>query len=621
MKIFYENSAGDKIDLVNWPYKAQTGDILDYSWDYVTSNYGRITGFQRGVKEKSITLTISAQTGEEFAAAVDNLHRVTELDIVMKAPGKLYVNNSYVQGWIFASAKTEWEGTSNSLDTTIQFVSDRPQWIKETAYSFPASAYVDFSEYTLPGFTDQWLVSIGENELITLSVLRETGSIHHYQVDTGPLRSYNDYFDVLFKNGVWGVLERLGLKAVDLDTCERLIDADYITYRTELSDENAGIYTCNHLPAGTNRIPDTDFDPVDYREGFVVDSTLSEDANAIMQIWGTEEGVSQFTLISVKDKNAVRNSYEYLENCSYDYLERFSYEELEAGIDETRISFNLLSPLMEEEYISRDTEGLWKVFRGGQGAVLADDLQIQLNNLRTYAGSTTIYCEGDQPYLKSEFQSAACYANTLPDKTRLEFPAEEFVHLEGLTLYIRIRKRHVYDDLRVMYVLWEPYFRVLSAEVQTILAEIEDIDDIKRIIVNGDTDTEDGTDFGHFPHEYPWDYAENTKSKEIMNDVIGQSPFVMTIYGKCVDPEILIGGHTYKLLSTLDKGEYVIVDSKNKTITKYTIEGETENLYNYRFKEQSIFQPIAEGRNEIYWDETFGFDLVLTSERSEPAWS
>lgn len=623
MEIFYVNSNGERIDLVNWPYKAQTGDILDYSWEYVTSNYGRITGFERGVKEKFITLTIKGNTVKDFAEAVDHLHRMTERDIVLNNPGKLYVNSSYMQGFIYSSAKEDWEGAgqTGTMDTTLRFVTDRPQWVEEAPYSFPSSAYMNFEEYMLPGETDEYLVSLGEKAPITLSVTREIGNILHYTINTGAIAECHNFFDVLFKKGdTWGVQKRTGLEIVNLETYEKLNDGYFVTYRKTLDQGNQGIYMCSHLNTVAQPISPEDLTPVDYQEGTEVVSTLSEMANAYVRIWGTAQGVKQFTLVSVRNKDAARNSYGYLSQYTHDHLVMYTYEQLQQGIDECGIVFNLSEPLGESDYIFRDSDGKWKIDRNGERTELSEQLQKQLNNFTTYAGETTIYCEGDQPYLEVEFQSEEYYANVLNGGEALRFPAEEFAHFEDNTLYIRLRHGHNIQDLRLLYVLTTEEFVALDSADQQKMQEIEEIDDIKRIILDGDTST-GGNDFGVYPHGFPWDYADNTTSKEIINDAIGSSPFQLTIYGKCVDPEIRIGGHLYKLIESLDRGDYAIIDSKSKTITKHLANGEQENIYHSRFKEQSIFQPIKEGINEVYWNETFGFDITLISERSEPAWN
>ena len=42
----------------------------------------------------------------------------------------------------------------------------------------------------------------------------------------------------------------------------------------------------------------------------------------------------------------------------------------------------------------------------------------------------------------------------------------------------------------------------------------------------------------------------------------------MIIYGPCADPKIMIEGNTYQIFETLEKNEYITIDSQKKTIVK-----------------------------------------------------
>ena len=34
--IYYENSRGEKLDLLRYPYRIQTGNLFNYEWEYAT---------------------------------------------------------------------------------------------------------------------------------------------------------------------------------------------------------------------------------------------------------------------------------------------------------------------------------------------------------------------------------------------------------------------------------------------------------------------------------------------------------------------------------------------------------------------------------------------------------
>ena len=79
-----------------------------------------------------------------------------------------------------------------------------------------------------------------------------------------------------------------------------------------------------------------------------------------------------------------------------------------------------------------------------------------------------------------------------------------------------------------------------------------------------------------------------------------------------------INDHVYQILDVLGESEYVMIDSKKGTIVKTTAGGQKVNAFDLRNKEESVFEKIPEKTLLISWPGTFGFDLTLYEERSEP---
>lgn len=67
--------------------------------------------------------------------------------------------------------------------------------------------------------------------------------------------------------------------------------------------------------------------------------------------------------------------------------------------------------------------------------------------------------------------------------------------------------------------------------------------------------------------------------------------------------------------------QYLEIDSAAETVTKILTSGIKVNAFHYRSFENSVFRPIQVGRQEVFWDGKFDFDLILFEERSEPKWS
>ena len=123
--------------------------------------------------------------------------------------------------------------------------------------------------------------------------------------------------------------------------------------------------------------------------------------------------------------------------------------------------------------------------------------------------------------------------------------------------------------------------------------------------------------FLEYPIDYSYDYSRQKKGSQ--NWVINhftKCNFKMIIYGPCTNPRILINDHVYQVFDTLEGPEYIVVDSKNKTVTKYLSNGTIQNIFYKREKESSIFEPLPSGELLINWNAEFGFDIIAYRERS-----
>lgn len=129
---------------------------------------------------------------------------------------------------------------------------------------------------------------------------------------------------------------------------------------------------------------------------------------------------------------------------------------------------------------------------------------------------------------------------------------------------------------------------------------------------------DDGLDY---PYDYPYDYtAQKIGTADWYIDHYDSSEFMMTIFGPCVNPRILIDGYPYEVFDTLENNEYIVIDSRNNSVVKYLANGNTQDLYDLRAKEQSIFEPIPSGNINLSWSGAFGFNITLFIERNEPRW-
>jgi len=124
-----------------------------------------------------------------------------------------------------------------------------------------------------------------------------------------------------------------------------------------------------------------------------------------------------------------------------------------------------------------------------------------------------------------------------------------------------------------------------------------------------------------YSYNYPYNYGSDGLSRELKNDHYADCDFTMTLYGYASNPKVSIGENDYQLNLTIQKGEYVTIDSRTKTIEKMRTDGIMENVFSKRDETAYIFQKIPPGRSNVVWNNQFGFDITFYMERSEPLWT
>lgn len=128
--------------------------------------------------------------------------------------------------------------------------------------------------------------------------------------------------------------------------------------------------------------------------------------------------------------------------------------------------------------------------------------------------------------------------------------------------------------------------------------------------------------FLDYQFDYRYDYYYGSPGIAVwQTDISLSSDFALVVFGPAADPRILINGHPYEFYDTLEGNEYVTIDSRSNTIYKSLANGQKANLFDQRNKAESIFERIPGGTLTFNWSGSFGFDLTLYDERSEPTWS
>ena len=146
--IYYLNGAGKKLDFTRIPYLMETGDLLDFDWQYnSTTNHnsfgGKISGFTKAIASKTINMSIFAWSEVAYKQAMNELVDAIEYDLIRVSPGKLYVNGNYLRCYITAGKFEDWESPVDFINLELTITTEYPMWITEREWYFtPGSASV-----------------------------------------------------------------------------------------------------------------------------------------------------------------------------------------------------------------------------------------------------------------------------------------------------------------------------------------------------------------------------------------------------------------------------------------------------------------------------------------------
>ena len=123
-----------------------------------------------------------------------------------------------------------------------------------------------------------------------------------------------------------------------------------------------------------------------------------------------------------------------------------------------------------------------------------------------------------------------------------------------------------------------------------------------------------------YPYDFPHDYTRNRNQKRVINDGYMPCDFEFVFYGPQETPTVTINNHDYQVYTTLEQGEYLVINSLDKKIYKMLADGTRENVFNRRNKDSYIFEKIAVGKATITRDTDAKMDITLIEQRSEPKW-
>ncbi len=148
MEFYYINHTGDRIDLSDYPYRFQSGDILDWTYAYDSSEgvRNRVSNFRKSIKEFSVQVAVLCdftlpreERETEWQAAVNHLMEVFEVDVLDEQEGRLYSDTGYYMNcMVIGSTKSDWKMGLPFMFNTLKVLAKTPIWFKDTLFHFDA---------------------------------------------------------------------------------------------------------------------------------------------------------------------------------------------------------------------------------------------------------------------------------------------------------------------------------------------------------------------------------------------------------------------------------------------------------------------------------------------------
>ena len=139
---------------------------------------------------------------------------------------------------------------------------------------------------------------------------------------------------------------------------------------------------------------------------------------------------------------------------------------------------------------------------------------------------------------------------------------------------------------------------------------------------------EDQTSYPYldFNVDFPLDFSYKPRAVlPIETGHYAPSSFRMVIHGPCVNPSVNIGGNVYNVNVSVPSGGYLVIDSRQDTPLGWQVymrnaSGQASNVFDNRNPNYQILERIPGGTVDLTYPRTYGIDLTLYLERSEPSW-
>lgn len=131
----YVNHRGVSVNLNGDGLYIKMGETADWEVSHKELN-GKISSFRNGQRTIPLIVSEVCDTEDEGFRKRDELFEVASADIEALKPGKLWIGDWYIAGYMVSSSKAAHWHTGRIAEYSIEFLTDAPLWTREHVSSF-----------------------------------------------------------------------------------------------------------------------------------------------------------------------------------------------------------------------------------------------------------------------------------------------------------------------------------------------------------------------------------------------------------------------------------------------------------------------------------------------------
>lgn len=652
-QVKYINHMNEVIDFGKNGIYLNENELRQFAWSIVSKN-DRISSFKKGITSKKLPLTIKCNSEEEGVATKNRLYEICEKDVLAKKHGKLIIGDYYLKCFVIGSKPSEYLKSKSYMKTDITISTDMASWYKETTTIFRPKSALNTSEsaegkeilignasnsvlikYGADGYTQQKTLS-GKNLLPSSGLVETTNN--------------GITFTPVYEDGLLQYINANGTATANVAysiSTQTLENGSYILNGCMDGSTSTYILTVRTSKNGTN----TWYNNTTSDKAFTISDTETFGSCCIQVKSGvTVSNVKIYPMIRL----ATETDSTYGPYCggtaspNPDYpqdiqgladdgiltVQTIAGENLYDGGGTTTANIPLDAPLYDGDYIEYFADGTGQIVRNNYEFNVASSdcrgmgyqnnhteitLPIQAVPSPNTTTDTTLFSTHFTGGIRNSIYFGTQQAISIAS-TGLFL----IMRIDGYTTLSEYKSWLDSANCKVIYKLAEPIMTPLTAEQVNEFKKLMTFEGATRIANEGNTNqkvTYSIKQYLDHPFDFPFDYTAEFDTDELINTSFMAVDFRMIIHGFVANPSIYIAEHEYNVNVTVEEGDYLTIDSQNKTIILSKLDGTQINCFNLRNRDSYIFEKIPVGSNKITSPDDLNIDITLLDERGVPLWT